>query len=126
LRRAAFVIPATVGIHSRGMPIPLVTALIGFHIWNLQRRSMRRPHKNKSPGARPREFPVVEALFAVLMPVPIDAEIGKRAGDDLRLYLRSHSVELGDALIAATASAHKLALWTRNREHYPMDDLSYY
>jgi predicted nucleic acid-binding protein len=77
-------------------------------------------------GARPREYPIVEGLFAVLGSVPIDSEIGRRAGDYLRQYSRSHSVELGDALIAATASAHKLVLWTRNRKHYPMDDLSFY
>lgn len=77
-------------------------------------------------GARPREYPLTEELFAVLVPVPIDAEIGRRAGEYLREYARSHSVELGDALIAATASVHKLALWARNRKHYPMEGLSFY
>jgi len=66
------------------------------------------------------------ALFAALTCVPIDAEIGRRAGEYLRLYAKSHGVELGDALIAATASIHGLTLWTRNRKHYPMKDLSFY
>jgi len=35
-------------------------------------------------------------------------------------------VELGDALIAATASLHNLALWTRNRRHYPMKDVFFF
>jgi predicted nucleic acid-binding protein len=77
-------------------------------------------------GALPREYQAVEALFAVLIRVPIDAEIGRRAGEYLRQYAPTHHVELGDALIGATASVHKLALWTRNRKHYPMESLSFY
>jgi len=49
-----------------------------------------------------------------------------RAGDYLKRYAKSHHVELGDALIAATASIHKLELWTRNRRHYPMNDVAFY
>jgi predicted nucleic acid-binding protein len=77
-------------------------------------------------GARPHEHRILDALFAAVDCIPIDAEIGKRAGVYLRDYAKSHSVELGDALIAATASLHKLALWTRNRRHYPMRDLRFY
>lgn len=77
-------------------------------------------------GARPHEYAVLDALFAAIPAVPIDAEIGRRAGDYLRQYAKSHRVELGDALIAATASVHELTLWTRNRKHYPMQDLSFH
>lgn len=77
-------------------------------------------------GARPREYDALEALFAALLPVPIDKEIGRRAGDYLRQYARSHHVELGDALIAATASVHDAELWTGNRKHYPMKDLRFF
>lgn len=77
-------------------------------------------------GARSREYPIIEALFEVLIPVPIDVEIGRRAGEYLRQYAKSHSVELGDAFIAATAALHDAALWTRNRKHYPMEGLAFY
>ena len=77
-------------------------------------------------GARPSEFSQLTNLFNALTCVPIDAEIGRRAGDYLRDYRKSHSVELGDALIAATASIHRLPLWTRNRKHYPMKSLRFY
>lgn len=77
-------------------------------------------------GARPREHKILQDLFAVLQCVPIDLEIGRRAGDYLRLFAKSHSVELGDALIAATASVHGLELWTRNRRHYPMKGLAFF
>jgi predicted nucleic acid-binding protein len=77
-------------------------------------------------GARPQENRILQALFAAVQSIPIDAEIGQRAGVFLRQYARSHGVELGDALIAATAVLHDLQLWTRNRRHYPMKDLSFF
>jgi predicted nucleic acid-binding protein len=77
-------------------------------------------------GARPQEHKILENLFGVIQCVPIDLEIGRRAGDYLRVFAKSHSVELGDALIAATASVHGLELWTRNRRHYPMKGLAFF
>jgi predicted nucleic acid-binding protein len=77
-------------------------------------------------GARPSEHTALQALFNALACVPIGPEIGRRAGDYLRHFAKSHHVELGDALIAATASIHGLALWTRNRKHYPMTDCRFY
>ncbi|MGH9431819.1 MAG: type II toxin-antitoxin system VapC family toxin [Terriglobia bacterium] len=77
-------------------------------------------------GARPHEHEILTGLFAAMTCVPIDEEIGRRAGDYLCRYTKSHKVELGDALIAATASVHNLALWTRNRKHYPMKDVAFY
>ena len=77
-------------------------------------------------GARPREHEALSNLFRVLLCVPIDGETGRRAGDYLRDYRKSHSVELGEALIAATAVLNNAELWTRNRKHYPMRDVSFY
>ena len=39
-------------------------------------------------------------------------------------YAKSHNVEIGDALIAASAAQSNAALWTRNRKHYPMPELT--
>ena len=77
-------------------------------------------------GARPPEFAVLEALFNGLVCIAIDKEVGRRAGDYLRQYAKSHRLQLGDALIAATASIHDLQLWTRNRKHYPMKDVEFF
>lgn len=77
-------------------------------------------------GARPLEHAAITALFSVVQCVSIDLAIGYRAGEYLRRFARSHHVELGDALIAATASLHNLTLWTRNRRHYPMTDVAFY
>ena len=77
-------------------------------------------------GALPREHDALKGLFTALVCVPIDADIGERAGHYLRQYGKSHGVELGDALIAATTVAQGALLWTRNRKHYPMNDLEFY
>ncbi len=77
-------------------------------------------------GARPDERQALEALFHALTCMPIGSEIGRRAGDYLRQFAKSHHVEPGDALIAATASIHNLAVWTRNRKHSPMKDCSFF
>ena len=77
-------------------------------------------------GARPREHEALSNLFRALLCVPIDGETGRQAGDYLRDYRKSQSVELGDALIAATAVLNHAELWTRNRKHYPMRDVSFY
>lgn len=77
-------------------------------------------------GARPSEYAALNALFDALPCVPIDATLGRRAGDYLRRYRRSRAVELGDALIAASAVERGAKLWTRNRKHYPMPELGFY
>lgn len=77
-------------------------------------------------GARPKEYAPLTALFRALLCAPADAETGRLAGDYLRQYRKSHSVELGDALIAAAAVQNQAALWTRNRKHYPMKGISFY
>ena len=77
-------------------------------------------------GARPLEHAILNALFAAFNCIPIDIKIGQRAGEYLKQYAKSHHVELGDALIAATVAIHKLALWTRNQKHYPMKDIVFY
>ena len=77
-------------------------------------------------GTREAERESVSAWFAVMTCVPIDYAIGVKAGEYLRQFHRSHSLELGDALIAATASIHGLQLWTRNKKHYPMKDIRHF
>jgi predicted nucleic acid-binding protein len=79
------------------------------------RHSMRRQEREST-----------ERVFSSMMSVPIEMEIGSRAGDYLRAFHASHAVELGDALIAATASVHHLDLWTQNRKHFPMKDVQFF
>jgi predicted nucleic acid-binding protein len=44
----------------------------------------------------------------------------------MRLYAKSHDLKLGDALIAATATKNQAQLWTRNRKHFPMPEVSFH
>jgi predicted nucleic acid-binding protein len=77
-------------------------------------------------GARAAEEEVLTHLFQIFVCVPIDEQIGRLAGDYLRLYSGGHGVDLGDALIAATAVMRGAELWTRNRKHYPMKHIVFF
>jgi predicted nucleic acid-binding protein len=77
-------------------------------------------------GVRPHEQETLVELFRSLLCAPIDYETGRQAGDYLRQYRKSHGLQITDALIAASAVLNRAELWTRNRKHYPMKDLSFY
>jgi predicted nucleic acid-binding protein len=77
-------------------------------------------------GARPSEYDALNNLFRALTCTPIDEEAGRQAGVYVRQYGRSHIVEVADALIAASAVANGAELWTRNRKHYPMKEVSFF
>ena len=77
-------------------------------------------------GARPNEYETLNNLFRALTCIPIDEEAGRQAGVYLRQYRRGHGIEIADALIAASAAANSAELWTRNRKHYPMKEVSFF
>lgn len=72
-------------------------------------------------GVRQPETPRLEALFAVIRWVEVDAAIADRAGDHARRYLRSHpGIDLVDYVVAATSETLSAELLTRNVKHFPM------
>jgi len=77
-------------------------------------------------GARASEMQKISQFFALLTCVVIDQEIGELAGEYLRQFSKSHSLKIADALVAASAVQNQATLWTRNRKHYPMPDLSFH
>jgi len=77
-------------------------------------------------GTRANERESTDRVLSSMVSVPIDREIGARAGDYLRAFHASHAIEIADALIAATASIHQLELWTQNRKHFPMKDVHFF
>lgn len=77
-------------------------------------------------GVRPREHEVLTNFFRTLLCAPIDYETGLQAGDYLHQYRKSHGLQISDALIAAAAVLNHATLWTRNRKHYPMRELTFY
>ena len=77
-------------------------------------------------GVRSREYQELTDLLNGLVCVSIDKAIGRRAGEYIKRYGKSHNVDLPDALIASAAVQHEARLWTRNRKHYPMKELAFY
>ena len=77
-------------------------------------------------GARSEESEKLSNLLSALICVPVTEETGRHAASYLRAYRKSHGLGIADALIAAAASLTGAALWTRNRKHYPMKDLTFY
>ena len=70
-----------------------------------------------------REKKEVNLLFQSMECIFITDEIGEKAGLYLKKFHRSHNLQLGDSLIAATAYINNSRLLTFNRKHYPMKDI---
>lgn len=77
-------------------------------------------------GMRSNERAKIEMTLGVMETLDINSTVGKRAGDYLRKYARSHGLEVPDAFIAATAAVYKYRLCTFNWKHYPMNDIDSY
>ena len=78
-------------------------------------------------GMRDNERKATFNLLDSMETIDITIEIADRAGELIRLW-RTKGVILGDAdaIIAATALNHNLALVTTNEKHFPMSDLVVY
>ncbi len=74
-------------------------------------------------GMRSEEEARTEQLLSLFTVLEVSEPIARQAASYLRQYRRSHNLELGDALIAATASHSGAELITRNLKHYPMKDI---
>lgn len=76
-------------------------------------------------GAFQREHKEIEILFSLCKRISIDSETGQQAGHYAHRYRKSHQgISLEDYLLAASAKLNRCSLWTGNRRHYPMDDLT--
>ena len=74
-------------------------------------------------GMRPGEEARTERLLSLFNVIDVNEVIGRQAAAYLRQFRRCHNLELGDALIAATALQTGADLVTRNLKHYPMTDI---
>ena len=77
-------------------------------------------------GARPNEHRETEAMLDSLQCIFVIQKTGNLAGQFLNRYSKSHNLAIADAFIAAGAVLEHARLWTRNRKHYPMPELSFY
>ena len=62
----------------------------------------------------------IRDLVGDLQVFVVSQPIAERAGAHVKHFAASHSLALPDALIAATAEHHGLALATLNVKHFPM------
>ena len=77
-------------------------------------------------GIRANEETVTAEFFDQMECLAATAGIGEKAGRYMNAFRKSHSLELGDTLIAATAYSSKASLFTFNQKHYPMKDIELY
>jgi predicted nucleic acid-binding protein len=78
-------------------------------------------------GMHEREREDTFNLLESLETIEITVEIADRAGELIRAWrTRGMVLEDADAIIAATALNHELALITTNAKHFPMPDLVVY
>ncbi len=73
-------------------------------------------------GMKEQERAKTEELFDSLTIVDVTRDIAEKGGTYKRA-IKSHSLELDDCLIAATAYIKHAALATGNDKHYPMADI---
>ena len=72
-------------------------------------------------GARnDEEEAIINELLSTLHLLEVDENTAREAGRLRQRFLRSHNVEIADALIAATSILNGMQLVTLNRKHYPM------
>lgn len=71
-------------------------------------------------GMRTGERREVRGLLSAFTTEPVTDAVARRAGDLMREYRRSHSIGLGDYLIAATVLERGHELATLNLRHFPM------
>jgi predicted nucleic acid-binding protein len=78
-------------------------------------------------GMRERERADTAEILLVLESLPVYDDVADKAGELVRSW-RGRGVTIGaaDALIAATALQHNLALVTTNPKHFPMPELTVY
>jgi predicted nucleic acid-binding protein len=74
-------------------------------------------------GMRDGEEDATNALLSLFQVYPADEGLARFAGAYLNQYAAREHIDLGDALIAATALVTRSELYTRNVRHYPMSDI---
>ena len=74
-------------------------------------------------GIRRGEEDAINSLFKILIAIAVDVAIAYRAGEYMRRFSKSHALNIGDAIIAATSVEMGLKLATKNIKHYPMKEI---
>lgn len=67
-----------------------------------------------------KERELLDQIVPTIDVVAVTVEIAMLGGLFRRQYMKSHRLDIADAVIAATADREKLRLVTLNRKHFPM------
>ena len=73
---------------------------------------------------RPEEESMTDLFLSQFNTVSVDQKIIDDAGKLFRKYNPSHGVDANDAILAATAYNTGGIIYTLNKKHYPMPDLT--
>ncbi|NMB97615.1 MAG: type II toxin-antitoxin system VapC family toxin [Clostridiaceae bacterium] len=74
-------------------------------------------------GMRKKEEPIINDFLSVFKEVEVSNEIAYLAGIYMNKYMKSHGINVPDAIIAASASNLNACLYTLNSKHFPMHDI---
>nr|HID13044.1 type II toxin-antitoxin system VapC family toxin [Anaerolineae bacterium] len=84
-------------------------------------------HLELCAGLRPHEDYAARKLLRRFQTIPVDADIGWRAGQLIRQQrAKGHALSIPDAIIAATALQHGLTLVTFNPKDFDLPGLQLY
>lgn len=74
-------------------------------------------------GMRLGEDEQINTLLHIFEEVPADTEVAEIAGNYMNVFMKSHGLAAGDAIVAATARRMAIPLYTLNTRHFPMEDI---
>lgn len=74
-------------------------------------------------GARPGEERILQDFLDAFNRIGLDDNIAEEAGRYMRLYRKSHGINIAVAIIAASALARGAVIYTLNEKHFPMNDI---
>ena len=104
---------------SRGFP-DAVAFLSQLHATSIVRASMITAMELIVGCRNKAELRNVQSFLRTLVVLPVDESISQTAYNLMERYYLSHGLMIPDALIAATALAHGLTLFTKNTRHFQM------
>ena len=80
-------------------------------------------HIELMAGMRSSEEKQIRSLLQIFEEISVDVAVADLAGKYMNLFIKSHGLTAGDAILAATAKKMSITLYTLNAKHFPMADI---
>ena len=74
-------------------------------------------------GMRKKEEPIINDFLGIFKEINVSSEIAYLAGIYMNKYMKSHGINVPDAIISASALNLNACLYTLNTKHFPMPDI---